>query len=150
MAGYAALGHEVAIDSLLREVRGRGRRFVLPRVRGGALELREPRPGAALVRSELGVREPDADSPSVTVAEVDVFLVPGLLFDAAGVRLGRGGGHYDRLLAGARPDARAIGICYAERRVARLPAHPWDVAVHAVVHENAFERVNRSGDGDDG
>jgi 5-formyltetrahydrofolate cyclo-ligase len=80
----------------------------------------EPAPGARAVRADL----------------VDVFVVPGLLFDRAGRRLGRGGGHFDRLLACARPDALRVGVCPAERLVDELPEDPWDVRMHRVVTEH--------------
>jgi 5-formyltetrahydrofolate cyclo-ligase len=77
----------------------------------------------------------------VSVAEVDVFLVPGLLFDRAGHRLGRGGGHYDRLLRGARRTALRAGICYAERLVAEVPAEERDVSMDVIVTESEVLRL---------
>ena len=67
---------------------------------------------------------------------MDVFLVPGLLFDRAGRRLGRGGGHFDRLLARACPGALRVGVCVAERVVDELPEGPWDVRMHRIVTEH--------------
>jgi 5-formyltetrahydrofolate cyclo-ligase len=75
------------------------------------------------------------------VGEVDLFVVPALRFDRAGRRLGRGGGHYDRLLARRRTDAWLVGICYEDRVVDELPEDPWDVRMHVVVADRFLLRV---------
>jgi 5-formyltetrahydrofolate cyclo-ligase len=61
--------------------------------------------------------------------------VPGVLFARNGARLGRGGGHYDRLLARAAPGALRIGICYADRLRDALPVDPHDAFVDIIVTE---------------
>ena len=60
----------------------------------------------------FGVREPSPDMPVIPLDQIDAFLCPGLAFDPRGGRLGRGRGFYDRMLAGARPDALRIGVCF--------------------------------------
>ena len=68
--------------------------------------------------------------------EVDdvVFLVPGVAFDARGVRLGRGVGWYDRAL-GRHTRGIRIGLAYEFQVVPSLPEAPWDVRMHAIVTE---------------
>jgi len=63
-----------------------------------------------------------------------LFLVPGLAFDPRGVRLGRGGGWYDRALA-RHPGGTRIGLAYEFQVVPHLPEATWDVRVDAVVTE---------------
>jgi 5-formyltetrahydrofolate cyclo-ligase len=63
-----------------------------------------------------------------------VFLVPGVAFDARGVRLGRGVGWYDRAL-GRYPRGIRIGLAYEFQVVPSLPEAPWDVRMHAIVTE---------------
>jgi len=88
-----------------------------------------------------GIREPPADARPVDLADVDLFVVPGMAFDRRGNRLGRGGGHYDRLLQAAGPRARRIGLCYAERVLERIPVAPWDRSVQCIVTENEVIRT---------
>lgn len=74
-----------------------------------ALEFRRWRPGDALVKDALGVMVPPADAP---VVQPQALLVPCVGYSASGLRLGYGGGFYDRTLGGAiRP--LAVGVCYA-------------------------------------
>ncbi|NEC18679.1 5-formyltetrahydrofolate cyclo-ligase, partial [Streptomyces parvus] len=63
-------------------------------------------------------------------------LLPGLAVDGAGMRLGRGGGSYDRVLArltaaGAHPSL--VVLLYENEVVARVPAEPHDHPVDAVI-----------------
>jgi 5-formyltetrahydrofolate cyclo-ligase len=105
--------------------RARGVRVVYPIVVGPELEL---------------ATDP-ARVERVPVAEVDLFVVPALCFDRSGRRLGRGGGHYDRLLARRRADAWLVGICYEDRVADELPEDPWDVRMHLVVADRFLLRV---------
>lgn len=133
VALYAALPSEPPTDELAAALASRGVALALPRVAGCGLVLHRVTGWHGLAAGERGVREPPADAPGVPPERVDLFVVPGLLFDRSGRRLGRGGGHYDRLLARARADAPRVGLCYAEQVVDELPEEEWDVRVHLVV-----------------
>lgn len=132
-AVYAELPGEISTGELRRLLHDRGARVALPRVVDGDLVLHSVGPGDEISSGYRGVREPGPGLPEVSPASVDVFVVPGLLFDRAGFRLGRGRGHYDRLLSRAREGAVRVGLCYAERVVAELPVDPWDERVDLVV-----------------
>jgi len=127
VAFYAAIGDEVPVETAAERCRIRGVRTVYPVVSGPELEL---------------ASDP-AREERVAAAEVDLFVVPGVLFDRAGRRLGRGGGHYDRLLARRRPGALRVGICYADRLVDELPHEPWDVPMDVVVSDLVTLRFGR-------
>lgn len=63
----------------------------------------------------------------------DLVLVPGLAFSDAGRRLGRGGGFYDRLLAGRAKDAVKIGVCFEFQLREQLPHERHDALVDVVI-----------------
>jgi 5-formyltetrahydrofolate cyclo-ligase len=126
VAFYQAIGDEVPVEAAADACRARGARVVYPVVAGAELEL-----------------APHPDRPErVRAEEVDVFIVPGVLFDRRGRRLGRGGGHYDRLLARRRSDAILVGIAYADRVVDALPEDPWDVRMHRIVCDQFELRID--------
>lgn len=68
----------------------------------------------------------------------DLVLVPGLAFDRAGGRLGRGGGHYDRLLPGLRGGCLRVGVCFREQVVASVPREVWDQTVDWLATEDGL------------
>ncbi|MFZ0875798.1 MAG: 5-formyltetrahydrofolate cyclo-ligase, partial [Pseudonocardiaceae bacterium] len=62
-----------------------------------------------------------------------LVLVPALAVDRTGVRLGRGGGHYDRTLPLATPGTPLVAIVRDDEVLAALPAQPHDVPVTAAL-----------------
>ncbi|MFD5495182.1 5-formyltetrahydrofolate cyclo-ligase, partial [Streptomyces sp. NPDC127091] len=141
VAAYVSVGSEPGTLALLDALRAGGTRVLLPallpdndldwgaytgqdsltRVRhGGRMALLEP------AGERLG---PDA------VTGADAVLLPGLAVDSRGMRLGRGGGSYDRVLArleraGAHP--ALVVLLYDTEVVERVPEEPHDRPVHAV------------------
>lgn len=132
MGSYRALGDEVAVDPLLERLPGW--RWILPRVEDdGSLTWRDAR--LPLERHRWGMEQPPESGPVIPTMEIDIFLVPGLAFDRNGIRLGRGGGFYDRQLAVKRSDAVSIGVTVENRLRDSLPAEEHDVAVMFVATE---------------
>jgi 5-formyltetrahydrofolate cyclo-ligase len=80
--------------------------------------------------SDHGIREPQ-DPVLLPSEELTLVLVPGLAFDAAGGRLGRGGGFYDRFLTGV--SCPTVGVCHRCQIVPSVPADPHDRQVGCVV-----------------
>ncbi|MEV0273271.1 5-formyltetrahydrofolate cyclo-ligase [Hamadaea sp. NPDC050747] len=67
------------------------------------------------------------------IAEVELIIVPALAVDRSGVRLGRGGGSYDRALARVPTGTPVLALLHDGELVHRLPAQPHDRRVTAVV-----------------
>ena len=80
-----------------------------------------------LTVSAFGIREPEASLPEVSPEILDLVIVPALVLDRRGYRLGYGGGYYDRFLPRLREGCRTIGV--APFLVDELPTDPWDVPV---------------------
>ena len=129
MLAYLALPDEVAIEST-----GLLSRPVLPRLDGdGTMHLHVD--DGLHEDHASGIRQPPAGAPEVKPEDLAVVLVPGRVFDRAGYRLGRGGGHYDRLLPRLAPGTPVIGITVEARIVDRLPREPHDRPMTHLVTE---------------
>ncbi len=59
--------------------------------------------------------------------------MPALAVDHRGVRLGRGGGYYDRALAAVPAGVPLVALLHDGELVERLPADPWDTTVTSAV-----------------
>ena len=126
--GYVALPDEVAITDL------RLRAAHLPRLDDdGVMTIH--RDHGRRERHRLGVEQPTVDALVVDPRDVAAVLVPGRVFDRAGYRLGRGGGHYDRLLTGLAPGVPVLGVTVAARLVDRLPREPHDIPMSHLATE---------------
>ena len=135
-AAYWPLGDEIDPRPLMTALHERGLRLALPAIRaaGAPLDFRAWQPGDALQAAGFGTREPLAAAPLLRPA---LLLVPLLAFDAAGYRLGYGGGFYDRSLALLRAagDTLAVGLAYADQQVAAVPREATDQPLDLVVTE---------------
>ena len=69
---------------------------------------------------------------------IGVVLVPGVAFTAGGARLGRGGGHYDRLLAALPPNCVRVGVGFSCQLAPVLPVASHDVRMHALLTERGL------------
>jgi 5-formyltetrahydrofolate cyclo-ligase len=116
-------------------------RWGFPRCDGDALVWHccNPNLPGQIQIGAYGIREPQADLPQLTAAEVDLILVPAVGCDRRGYRLGYGGGFYDRLFAqpewGSIP---AIGIVFAAAFLPVLPTDVWDLPLNAICTERGL------------
>jgi 5-formyltetrahydrofolate cyclo-ligase len=123
VAIYLAFGSEPDLSALHRD----GPRFYAPRVQAGRTSITLHELGGPLERHPMGMHEPSSDAPRVAPGELDLILVPGLAFDAAGTRLGYGAGLYDRLLAGLDAATPRLGVGHPSLVVETLPREAHDV-----------------------
>ncbi|MFC5722051.1 5-formyltetrahydrofolate cyclo-ligase [Streptomyces gamaensis] len=145
VAAYVSVGHEPPTRALLDALRERGVRVLLPvLLADNDLDWGEYRGTGHLVRADRGLLEPDGPrlGPDAVTA-ADAVLLPGLAVDGRGMRLGRGGGSYDRVLArleraGATP--ALVVLLYDDEVVARVPEEPHDHPVHAVATPGGVRR----------
>ena len=84
-----------------------------------------------VVDGAFGVREPTADCVELQPNQLDLVIVPGVGFDALGARLGRGGGHYDRLLQGLT--ATICGVCFRQQVLPRVPEEAHDIKMDCII-----------------
>jgi 5-formyltetrahydrofolate cyclo-ligase len=138
VAGYVAVRGELDPAVGLELARAAGFDVALPRIETKApphLTFHLTAGPHELCDGPHGLTEPQGACPQVELGAVDVMLVPGLAFDAAGRRLGMGGGYYDdagrRLRAGG--GGIMVGLAYDFQVVGACPADENDVAVDYVV-----------------
>ena len=144
---YVALRCEAETRALLDEAWEAGRKVLLPRClpqAAGHMEFALCSGWADLQRGAFGVLEPHPERCPVVFSPYSntclmrptCLVVPGVVFDAFGARLGMGGGYYDRFLPWAvARGVQCVGFAFHLQRVAELPHDPWDVPMHAICTE---------------
>jgi 5-formyltetrahydrofolate cyclo-ligase len=139
---YASLPEEVATDAIADEARRRGIVPVYPRsLADRTMTLHAVGSADALRPGRFGIREPDADAcPILRLEEVDAALIPGLAWDRAAHRLGRGAGYYDRMLADPAWRGFRCGLFFAAQEAPAVPRDAWDVRLHAIVSDREIVR----------
>jgi 5-formyltetrahydrofolate cyclo-ligase len=140
---FADLPEEVTTDAIAADALRRGITVVYPRTlpHERAMALHVVSSLDHLLTGNYGIREPDpARSPTIPEAEIEAALVPGLAWDRAGNRLGRGAGYYDRLFG--RPEWRGFrcGIFFSFQEMDHIPTDAWDLPLDAVVTDREVWR----------
>ncbi|MCI7472222.1 MAG: 5-formyltetrahydrofolate cyclo-ligase [Clostridiales bacterium] len=134
---YHGMDAEPDTVRLLPPLWGLGKRVCLPRcLPGNQMEARLVQPDSTLIRHPYGMLEPDIDCSLIPPDQIDLVLVPGLAFDRSGGRLGRGGGYYDRWLAGFSGVTAAL--CRDGLLMEDIPRLPHDLGVDLVVTETGL------------
>lgn len=138
VALYRAIQNEVDTRAIMDHALRQKKKVFCPKLSG-----EEPAVFAQILSEEdfrpgpLGVAEPSGD---IRLSRVDcvsmIVVVPGVLFDCHGNRLGRGGGWYDRALQWFDDRCVFVGLSYEFQVVDRLPARSWDEKVHYVITES--------------
>lgn len=149
VAAYVSVGSEPGTRALLDALRMRGVRVLLPvLLPDNDLDWGAYAGPDSLVSvrhsGKMALLEPAGErlGPEA-VGQADAVLLPGLAVDARGMRLGRGGGSYDRVLARlerAGADPALVVLLYDTEIVERVPEEPHDRPVHAVVTPSDVHR----------
>lgn len=150
LALFSAIRNEPGLDEVFEDSIGRGARAAYPRVQGQGLRFAYVTTLDDLIPGAFGVREPRGGE-AVAVAELDLVLTPGLVFDVTGGRLGYGKGFYDRAFelgeAALAQDGDAprqqrgplrVGVCWDQQVLPpdrRVPTHAGDAPLDALVTE---------------
>lgn len=129
---YVSAGSEVVTHGLINTLLDQGKQVAVPRVMQEAGEMR-----AVMIRSlsdlapgRFGILEPTTQA--FFEGSPDLGVAPGLAFTRGGLRLGQGGGYYDRYLA-QHPATYKVGVCFNEQVIDNLPTDEHDVGMDEVI-----------------
>ena len=128
---YVSFGGEASTLKILEECFREKRAVALPRVEGSELRLHRVVSFDELAPGRFGIMEPRAETPAVSPAEPDLFVIPGVVFDRRGHRVGYGKGYYDRLLANTH--APVVALAYGFQIVHHIPDEPHDRPVDVIL-----------------
>ena len=139
VAAYYSVGTEPDTHGLLFALWKRGAYVLLPLLLpDGDLDWASYEGPDSLRPAGRGLMEP-AEPPRgvAAVCSADLVLVPALAADHSGLRLGRGGGSYDRALARVGAQVPTVALLYDTELVPVVPAEPHDQRVRMVARPSA-------------
>jgi 5-formyltetrahydrofolate cyclo-ligase len=145
VAAYVSVGTEPGTGPLLDALVASGRRVILPLLLpDNDLDWAAYDGSDNLRRAGRGLLEPTGRALGVNaVATSDVVLTPGLAVDRSGMRIGRGGGSYDRALGRVPVGTFVCTLLYDGELLDQVPAAPHDRRVTAVVTPSGVTRLAR-------
>ena len=129
--GYMPYNQEVRTTAILQQALRDGKKVAVPKIYGQDMkfiyleDLSQVAPGCSNIPEPIA-DGPVADDPNALV------LMPGLAFDAAGHRIGYGGGFYDRFLQ-QEPNHPTLALCYDFQMLPHLETEEHDIPVDCVL-----------------
>lgn len=141
VAAYVSVGREPGTGPLLEALHTAGKRVILPLLLpDNDLDWAVYTGSADLTSASRGLLEPTSPRLGLdAVAPADLVLVPALAVGQDGMRLGRGGGSYDRVLP--RCTGTIVAIVNPEEVLASVPSAPHDRAVHLIATPDGVRSV---------
>ncbi|GAA1634305.1 5-formyltetrahydrofolate cyclo-ligase [Georgenia ruanii] len=149
VAAYVSQGSEPNSLEVLEALRRAGIRVLLPVLGPGLARTWGVYQGPDDLQVRAPGRPPEPSGevlPAEAIAQADVVIAPALAIDAAGTRLGQGGGWYDRVLRHARPGTPIFAMVYGEELVrdVLLPQAGHDAPVTAVMTPEEWFLLEKS------
>ena len=134
---YSPDENEVDTEGLWQAAYRRGIDVYYPRVTADKQEVEFVRrhDNEPLIPGVFDILVPPGENLLTSVAQTDLVLIPGVGFDRAGHRLGRGRGYYDRALRDILAGALRVGLAHDYQIVAHIPIDEHDERVDYIVTE---------------
>jgi 5-formyltetrahydrofolate cyclo-ligase len=132
---YQPVNGEVPTDEILKHALAAGKLIYLPVIHNDEIVLRQYSQFDKLKAGRFGILEPPGESLIAHPQHIDVFVVPGVVFDQSCNRGGYGKGYYDRLLQSCCKNSTLIGFCYDFQVVDAIAAESHDVGMDMVITE---------------
>jgi len=134
---YVSYDNEVYTHDIIKENLSSGKNVVVPitDAKKHCLILSKLNNWEDLECSTYSILEPKKNCiREVSLDEIDLILVPGVVFDESGNRIGHGAGYYDKLLKNSK-NASHIGLAFEVQIVDNIPAEEHDIKVDKIVTE---------------
>lgn len=132
---FVGIDWEIDTAALINAALADGKRVALPLCTGpGIMEARLIRGPKDLQPGAYNIPEPLPSCPICAPQEIDFAAIPCVSCDRTCLRLGQGGGFYDRFLE--RASFYTAALCREEALLEQVPAEPWDHPVDCVVTES--------------
>lgn len=133
-AAYRAFGFEPRLDKIIKS--SKHLTWVYPKMVEDEIQFFSSEKFAT---GALGFEEP-VGGKAVPLQQIQGFIIPGVAFDRKGARLGRGQGHYDKMLAKA--SGTRVGACFTfQIYEGTLPTESFDMKMNAIVSEQGLWSV---------
>lgn len=138
LASYYPVGSEVRTQKIVSISLKSNMLVALPRIDGDHIKFYPILSNTDLVVGKFGIREPTvpSDSSDSCVSDsIDLLLVPGIVFDTNGYRIGYGLGYYDRFIARKKNSIVSVGLAYEFQVCEKVPRSDNDQKINVLVTE---------------
>lgn len=146
VALYFPINGEVDTRGIFRKCVELEKKVFFPKTRGSDLVFLRTKNIEELTPGTFSIPEPPAGAECARSDELDLVLVPGVVFDLSGNRIGYGKGFYDRFLKDIPRQVR-FGLAYSFQVLKSVPSHETDVKTGCIITEDGvIDCLGKKGD----
>jgi len=140
---YLAIGSEVQTREIINYALDLGKTVLLPRIMSNDLRFyvvdQKDFEENSFDVNRFGIKEPKIDKPADFI---DLLIIPGIVFDMYGFRIGYGYGYYDKYLTISK-FSKSIGLAYDFQLIKKpIPILPHDRKIDVLITESGFNVFN--------
>ncbi len=129
---YISHNNEVYTHTMIKKSLKQGKTVVVPKIKNNIIYPSILTSWSELTKGSYGVLEPREIKP-VSLNDIDIVIVPGVVFDQQGYRIGHGGGYYDRFLE--KTSAIKIALAFEFQVLPSIPHEEHDIKVDKIITE---------------
>ncbi len=137
---YVATRSEAQTEEMIKASLKMGKRIFVPIILPDCINLAPSRLidfDRELEKGKKGILEPKKEYRRLFPPEnIELIILPGIAFDLAGNRIGRGLGYYDNFLKKVSPSTKLIALAFEMQIIEKVPAHRNDIPVHKIITED--------------
>jgi len=141
---YLAIGSEVQTWEIINYALDLGKTVLLPRIMSNDLRFyvvdQKDFEKNSFDVNRFGIKEPEIDNKPADF--IDLLIIPGIVFDMYGFRIGYGYGYYDKYLTNNK-FSKSIGLAYDCQLIKKtIPILPHDRKIDVLITESGFHVFN--------
>lgn len=138
-------GSEVETKEFINIALKEGKNIFIPKTFKGTRNMKAVKINSLenLKADKWGILEPENFNKEIDKEDLDLVIVPGVIFDRSGNRVGYGGGYYDIYFAHLKCEVKKIALAYDIQVVESLTTEDHDVRVDAIITEKEIITIKK-------
>ncbi|MBE6048115.1 MAG: 5-formyltetrahydrofolate cyclo-ligase [Clostridium sp.] len=134
---YVGFGSEINTIDFINDFLKEGKKIFIPRtnIEEKIMEAVEIKSLDNLEKDKYGILEPAKDIKAVKKVDLDLIILPGVVFDELGGRIGYGGGYYDKYLQDLEESIPKAALCYEFQIIDKVPTEEHDIRADYIITE---------------
>lgn len=145
---YVGFGSEINTADFIKEFLKMGKRIFIPRtnIKERTMEAVEIKSLDNLIKDKYGILEPAKEIKAEEKINLDLIILPGVVFDKNGGRVGYGGGYYDKYLQNLDKRIPKVAMCYDFQVIDSVPVEEHDIKADYIITEERIVIINQNMD----
>lgn len=142
---YIGFGTEVDTKPIIKKALNENKNVYIPKIYKGDKSMKAIRLNSFddLKENSMGILEPTEDNEFINKKDIDLIIVPGVVFDEKGNRIGYGGGYYDRYLVEIQSKNNKLVLAYEFQVLDFIGEEKHDIKVDYIITEEKIRKTTK-------